>query len=519
MKQFLYVLLVLTLAVQVGMAQEEAVQKPASTFSRDGRWSIGVRGGANLWYNDFDTRHVSGTGEMFVRYAFSRKFSLGLMGTYDALQAKESAKGIIDAGGPGPSAPTLATVPIRYPYIEAKGVSGDLVAWYHFIADGKFSPYLYGGVGAYRYKRLLGSNTAVYFKETTFHIPVGIGLDFMFSNNVGLNIDGGARFTNDLVDGWKGNVPGKTTVGTVDWYGTAKMGLNFYLGGGRTADADGDGLTDDEEARLGTDPNIADTDGDGLKDGEELNIYKTDPLRADTDGDGLNDGAEVNTYRTDPNKADTDGDGLNDGDEISKYSTDPMNPDTDGDSLTDGNEVLTHNTNPTNVDTDADGLRDGDEIARKTDPNKPDTDGGSVNDGQEVTNNTDPLNPADDVKKGLGKTEVGAGIVLEGVVFETGSARLNPISEAKLTEAYNTLKDNPEITVEIRGYTDNVGSRALNKKLSLERAKEVRWWLIKKGIENARLVAKGFGPDNYIASNKTAEGRQKNRRVEFFRTK
>jgi outer membrane protein OmpA-like peptidoglycan-associated protein len=522
MKQFLYGLLMFMLAVYTGMAQDEEMQKPASAFSRDGKWSIGVRGGGNLWINDFDKRKVAGTGEVFVRYAFSRKFSLGIMGAYDALQANETPAGIFGAGGAGPIPPKLTTIPIQYPYIEAKGVSGDLVAWYHFISDGKFSPYLYGGIGAYYYQRKLGPNQPIYpgnYKKTTVHIPVGIGFDFMFSNNVGLNIDAGARVTDDLVDGWKGNVPGKTTVGTVDWYGTGKAGLNFYLGRGGTDDNDGDGLTNDEEEKLGTDPNIADTDGDGLKDGEELNIYKTDPLRADTDGDGLNDGAEVNTYRTDPNKADTDSDGLNDGDEISKYSTDPMNPDTDGDGLTDGDEVLKYSSNPTNVDTDADGLRDGDEIARKTDPNKTDTDGGTVNDGPEVANGTDPLNPADDVKRSLPKTDVGKGIVLDGVVFETGSARLDPASEEILMAAYNTLKDNPEINVEVRGYTDNVGGRAANKRLSLERAKEVRWWLIKKGIENARLVAKGYGPDNYVASNKTAEGRRKNRRVEFFRTK
>lgn len=70
-------------------------------------------------------------------------------------------------------------------------------------------------------------------------------------------------------------------------------------------DSDGDGLTDDEEAELGTDPNNPDTDGDGLTDWEEVNIYDTEPLLFDTDGDGVGDGDEVfSNPSTDPLVAD-----------------------------------------------------------------------------------------------------------------------------------------------------------------------------------------------------------------------
>ena len=58
-------------------------------------------------------------------------------------------------------------------------------------------------------------------------------------------------------------------------------------------DSDSDGLTDQEEAILGTNPNLKDSDGDGLSDYEEVQIYKTDPLKMDTDGDSHNDGEEV----------------------------------------------------------------------------------------------------------------------------------------------------------------------------------------------------------------------------------
>lgn len=60
-----------------------------------------------------------------------------------------------------------------------------------------------------------------------------------------------------------------------------------------TKDSDNDGLTDAQEAAIGTDPNKADTDGDGLTDADEVRKWKTDPLNPDTDGDGYSDGAEV----------------------------------------------------------------------------------------------------------------------------------------------------------------------------------------------------------------------------------
>ncbi len=125
-------------------------------------------------------------------------------------------------------------------------------------------------------------------------------------------------------------------------------------------DRDGDGLTNDEEAELGTDPDNPDSDGDGLNDGAEKDIG-TDPLNPDTDGDGLSDGDEVLDHGTDPLNPDTDGDGLNDGKEI-EIGTDPLNPDTDGDGLNDGDEYNTLHTDPLNADTDGDGVNDGLEV-------------------------------------------------------------------------------------------------------------------------------------------------------------
>jgi len=165
-----------------------------------------------------------------------------------------------------------------------------------------------------------------------------------------------------------------------------------------TVDTDQDGLPDQQEKTLGTDPNNPDTDGDGLSDGDEVNIYHTNPLLLDTDGDGTSDGIEVNTPGRDPLVADavidvdSDADGLSDTIEFS-LGTDPFNPDTDLDGLLDGQEVNLYGTNPLFADTDSDGLSDGAEVNNyKTKPTVADSDNDGLSDGEEVnTYSTNPL--------------------------------------------------------------------------------------------------------------------------------
>ena len=360
-----------------------------------------------------------------------------------------------------------------------------------------WNPYIYAGAGALHYdvETVPGASTAnTKLKGWTGVIPGGLGVQLKLDDRVSFDVNGGYNYT--FAENLNGVKSGKK-----DAYWNFLAGLTV---GGESPDGDpdGDGLTNREEKELGTDPHKADTDDDGLSDGDEVHKYKTNPLKADSDGDGLNDGDEAMKYKTDPNKADTDGDGLNDGDEVMKYKTDPLTADTDGDSLSDGDEVLKY----------------------KTDPLKKDTDGGGVDEGAEVARGSNPLDPADDMnwppkKKEELQVEVGKAIVLEGVVFNTGKAEITPESEAILATAYNTLAQNPDIAVEIQGYTDNTGKRANNMKLSQGRADAIKAWLVAKGIDAGRISTKGYGPDKPAASNNTAAGREKNRRIEFFRTK
>jgi outer membrane protein OmpA-like peptidoglycan-associated protein len=135
-----------------------------------------------------------------------------------------------------------------------------------------------------------------------------------------------------------------------------------------------------------------------------------------------------------------------------------------------------------------------------------------VDDGTEVKRGTNPLDPRDDFPMTL---EKGKSIVLSGVNFETGSAVLTPGSDAVLERAFFALTNNPQIRIEIAGYTDNVGAPRNNQRLSLRRADAVSSWLVRKGIGVSRIITVGMGDRDPLAPNTTPEGRAKNRRIEF----
>ena len=99
-------------------------------------------------------------------------------------------------------------------------------------------------------------------------------------------------------------------------------------------DSDHDGLSDDQESMLGTDPSSSDTDGDLIHDGTEVEVG-ADPRACDSDADGSSDWAEQFRMRTDPNDPDSDGDGVLDGCEDSISALNPLDPDSDFDGIPD----------------------------------------------------------------------------------------------------------------------------------------------------------------------------------------
>ena len=336
-------------------------------------------------------------------------------------------------------------------------------------------------------------------------IPAGFGAEFPLSKNLIFDISvSGMYALDDGLNSFEDDV----NLNDGHW----NIGAGLTLSFGTDPDPDKDGLTTEQEEHLGTNPDKKDTDGDGISDGDEVNKYFTNPNKKDTDGDGLKDREEIKIYETNPNQADTDNDGLNDGDEIEKFNTVPKNPDSDYDGLKDGQEIKL-NTNPLYKDTDGDGLTDGDEVnIHKTNPLKKDTDGGSVNDLIEIQNGQNPLDGSDDAKKVV-KDEV---MRFENIYFETNSSELTKSSRNALRTALRYMNKFKDLKIKIIGYTDNVGSKNYNKKLSLHRAKSLKNWLTVRGIDAKRIKTFGMGEKNPIADNSTEEGRMKNRRIEII---
>ncbi len=235
------------------------------------------------------------------------------------------------------------------------------------------------------------------------------------------------------------------------------------------------------------------------------------PPPADTDGDGITD--DKDKCPTVPGLAryngcpipDRDKDGINDEEDkcpdvkgLARYQGCPI-PDTDGDGINDEEDKCPKVKG----------------VARYQGCPVPDRDGDGVNDEEDkcpdlkgpVENQGCPVITAE-VKK---KVDYAA----NNILFVTGSYKLLAKSYKGLNDVIKILSDNPDMKLAIDGHTDYVGSDAMNQILSDNRAGAVKQYFISKGIAESRITSAGHGETMPIADNKTAAGRQKNRRVEM----
>ncbi|HHM24442.1 MAG TPA: OmpA family protein [Bacteroidetes bacterium] len=383
-----------------------------------------------------------------------------------------------------------------------------LNATYFFNADGGFRPFITVGGGATvwqlryaKWKNDLFSPSGVNIYGTQYNATGNAGLGFVWflSENILLEVGGRYSYlydqTLDIIgSGYKGlpvnGVPNERVVkiGPGDANNGVlelRIGLKFLFKGPR--DSDGDGILDRDD-KCPQEPE----DFDGFQDEDGC----PDP---DNDHDGILDLVDKC-----PNKAE-DLDGYQDRDGCPDY-------DNDGDAIPDSVDKCPNRAEDMDGFQDQDGCpdldNDGDGIpdARDKCPNDPETFNGYQDDDG---------CPDKAPKKEGPKIEVGARLIFPRVTFLSGSATLTPSAKATLDSVYQLLKEHPEVRVEIRGYTDNVGSAARNLELSQRRARAVKRYLVRKGIDPNRLIAIGFGEDHPIADNSTPEGRAKNRRIEF----
>ena len=106
-------------------------------------------------------------------------------------------------------------------------------------------------------------------------------------------------------------------------------------------------------------------------------------------------------------------------------------------------------------------------------------------------------------------------LVLRGVHFDFNKANIRPGDAAVLDEAITILKQNPTVVIDVNGYCDIIGGVDYNQHLSERRANAVTNYLLSGGIQATELRVHGYGKTNFVATNKTAEGRAENRRVEL----
>ena len=177
-------------------------------------------------------------------------------------------------------------------------------------------------------------------------------------------------------------------------------------------------------------------------------------------------------------------------------------PDRDGDGVPDDEDLCPNEPGPPALDGCPDD--DGDGIPNREDkcPKQP---GPAENDGC-------PLPPDEPL------VEVGSRRILlnDSIHFDVGKDTIKSESFPLLDQVAKLLAEHPEMKrIRVEGHTDNVGNAAYNKDLSARRAASVVRYLIDKGVAQSRLVPAGYGFEQPIASNATALGRAKNRRVVF----
>ncbi|HKS06056.1 MAG TPA: OmpA family protein [Gemmatimonadaceae bacterium] len=315
------------------------------------------------------------------------------------------------------------------------------------------------------------------------------------------------------------------------------LGLNWRIGGG-PGDADRDGVRDNVDACANT-----------LR-GETVDARGCVPPK-DADGDGVVDPSDrcANTpagTQVDANGCprDADGDGVTDANDRcantpagTRVNATGCPLDTDGDGITDNADRcagtptgtrVDSNGCPVPVDSDGDGVLDTADACANTPRGTPvdgtgcplpkDADDDSITDDKDACPGTAPGVRVDARGCAIIFEEGRKNVVLEGVTFASGKAELTAGSMTTLDRVAESLVNVKDVNVEVAGYTDNTGTRAVNIRLSASRAAAVRDYLVKKGVDAARITARGYGPEAPIAPNTTAAGRAQNRRVELKRT-
>jgi len=366
---------------------------------------------------------------------------------------------------------------------KQRGLSLD--ALYFPDRNNHIAPYGLLGLGALR-------TTVPGSRSTDPIAEIGVGLMGRFADtDLMLRLEARYRYNDD-----DNSIPTEDNFG--DWI--VGLGLAIPFGGGSAV------------------PVVADDDQDGIDNGTDR-CANTVPgatvdslgCELDSDKDGVKNSADrcpdtAHGVTVDARGCKQDMDSDNDG---IKNSADNC-PDT-----AQGIEV---NAQGCELDSDNDGVKNSADSCPNTVPNaEVDARGCERDDDNDGIKNSADNCPdtAQNAKTDNQGCELKAIIALKGVTFANNSAVLTGNSAEVLDEAAATLRRNADLKVEVAGYTDNRGSVAYNVSLSQKRAETVHDYLVTQGVSADMLSAKGYGPENPLADNATADGRAANRRVEL----
>jgi OmpA-OmpF porin, OOP family len=367
---------------------------------------------------------------------------------------------------------------------------------------------------------VIGGGVGFLFADGRAQIGPEVKGSFVLSNlshqnvNSELILDGRYRIFDDFELGL-GAGPGLTSgFGTPDVRVVGMLAFTPRMKPPPPPDRDGDGVPDAEDAcpdiaaprsanpaRPGC-PAPPDRDADGIPDEEDAcpdvaGVASTDPGRngcpMDRDNDGIPDSKDACPEQAGPPNADAKRNGC------------PPPRDSDGDGIPDKEDACP-----------------GIPGIKSSDPTRNgcpgDRDGDGIRDDLDACPDVPGVPSKDPKKNGCPRAQVSGGeiSIREQVEFATGTAAIQPSSDALLDDIADILKKLPDITkVEVQGHTDDQGNKGFNRALSQQRAAAVQKALVARGIEQKRLFARGYGSEKPIADNGTDEGRTRNRRVQL----
>lgn len=351
------------------------------------------------------------------------------------------------------------------PDINAYPVHLDLI--YNLTPDSAFVPYVAAGLGSITFSNKDVDN------DTDFMMNYGAGLKYYVTDSIAVRAD-----VRHLVS---------ITANDHHNHLLYTLGLVFGFGGEKEA-APVQAKEEEKPAEVVAVVAETDSDNDGVLDSADKCPDTPSGIQVDAKGCPVDSDKDGVTDDKD-NCADTP--------KGVKVNADGCPADSDNDGVTDDKDKCPNTAAGTEVD------ENGCAVVKKVELKDSDNDG--VYDDKDKCANT---------PEGANVNANGCWVVKD-LRFDLGKTTILASSKPNVDEVVVVMQKNPEMKLEIQGYTDNSGSAKFNKKLSEKRAIAVMEYIKSKGIAKGRMTAKGYGIENPAETNDTEEGRALNRRVEL----